>query len=86
MLKCQICHTARSRGTQVTGKSKPDNALGIILADVNAKLVMLMPLVEKVDSLLEMRKTVNNIEQSVQLMSEKYDELLEKTNRQEKKM
>lgn len=84
--RCQACRKGRSSGSQIAAKSKQDTDMASVVSDVNAKLARLMPLVEKVDSLLAIRETVSNIEASVELMSAKYDELLEKTNKHGEKI
>lgn len=64
--RCQTCQTAKSRGSQ-SGKQKQDDCnIAAVLATINRKL----------DSLVTLQDTVSAIEQSVNLMSAKYDEVL----------
>lgn len=72
--RCQTCKTAKQRGSQSGNQGKeavPDIA------------VMLASITKKLDALLPLRETVNGIEQSIQLLSEKYDKVQEKMNQHE---
>lgn len=73
---CPTCKTAKRQGDKQDEKLVGDEIAGIrsLLVNMNAKLDDLMPL----------KETVTSIEKSVQLMSEKYDELLVRVATQEK--
>lgn len=70
--KCITCRTAKSRGGPST-KLKPDTDIAILLTEMNRKL----------DALPALQETVSGIELSIQLMSDKYDEVLVRMEAQE---
>lgn len=72
--RCPTCRTANQRGLQGSKQKKmlePD--IASLLTEINAKL----------DSLTPLKETVDSIEQSMQVLSGKYDEILEKLNKQD---
>lgn len=84
--KCITCKTVERRGGQSTGKQKcgQDSVLAEELAAINRKLAEILPIREKVEALMEIKNTINDIESSVQTMSNKYDELLNEMKGQKK--
>lgn len=70
--KCPTCSTARLRGANGR-KLSTDSDILVALASISAKLEALGPLSEKVDG----------IESSINMMSSKYDEVLEALKRQD---
>lgn len=70
---CATCRTSKARGGH---SKKQESEIGSQLAEINRKLMELLPLKEKVDALLAVKETVSKIESSVQLMSDKYDEVI----------
>lgn len=72
---CPTCRAAKSRGSQ-SGRSKKesDDNVASILVGIN----------EKLEKLMTLKNTVESIEQSVQLMSDQYDELLVHVRHQDK--
>lgn len=71
--KCQTCRLARSRSGSQASKPKLDADIATVLADMSRKL----------DALPELKETVNGIELSVQAMSDKYDEVLQRMEKQD---
>lgn len=63
--KCPTCRAAKLKGG-ATSKQRQDGDMWVLLAAMN----------EKLDNLLALKETVGNIEASVQVMSDKYDEIL----------
>lgn len=73
--RCQTCKTARLRsGQSAKQKSEVDPDVPTMLVTINKKL----------DDLLSLKETVNAIERSMQLISDKYDDLLKNVHQQEK--
>lgn len=63
--KCQTCRVFKSRGGAAVKQDSHADIAG-----------MLVGMSKKLDALLAMKDTVDNIEQSIQLMSDKYDYVL----------
>lgn len=61
---------------EVSTQTSKDEALDAKLDMITRMLTGLMPIQSKIDDLLEMKATVQNLELSVQVMSDKYDDLL----------
>lgn len=81
--KCQTCETSKARGAEGAVKQKPEQAaLEKVLMEINKKLTELQVIRCKVDELMLVKETVNKLEQSVQHMSEQYDEVLKEMKRQ----
>lgn len=73
--RCETCSTSKTRSGQ-GAKTKKDTEIDVV--------AMLTCMNKKLNSLLSMKETVDSIEVSVQSMSDKYDELLEHVNQQDK--
>lgn len=71
---------ASHENTQCKGR----NNVGKELSNISEKLALLLPLTVKVDALLGMKVTVDAIEKSVQLLSDKYDEFVKRLDSQDK--
>lgn len=86
--KCRTCLTAKSRGIQSPGTQKPEQEphLRQELAAINKKLSEIMTMNAKVESLMSIKDTVDQIEKSVQLMSNQYDLVLKKMDEQSKEI
>lgn len=82
--KCPTCVTVKSRGNQASVKQKHDLDIGAELEAINRKLSELMSIKEKVDSLLSIKETVDKMEHSVEMLSEKYDDVLSQLKRQDR--
>lgn len=69
--KCQTCLTAKSRGVQNPEKQKPEQEPQLMqeIAAINNKLAAIMTIHAKVESLMSIKDTVDQIEKAVQLMS-----------------
>lgn len=63
--KCATCRTVKLKGGACS-KQKQEDDMSAMLANMNRKL----------DDLLTLKETVGGIEASIQLMSDKYDEIL----------
>lgn len=74
--RCSTCRKSKTRGGHGSQKQKQDPEITAQLAEINRKLASLLPLREKVDTLLSVKETVVKIEQSMQHLSDKYDEIL----------
>lgn len=76
--RCSTCRTAKTRGGSQSDKGKKDQPVDVaaLLLSINRKL----------DSLLPLKETVDGIEQSVQAMSEKYDEVLARLTQHDNNM
>lgn len=74
---CPTCRAVKARGSQ-SGRSKKesDDNVASILVGIN----------EKLEKLMTLKNTVESIEQSVQLMSDQYDELLVHVRHQDKEI
>lgn len=73
--RCPTCRIAKTKsGQSVKGKKEPE--FSSILVEINKKL----------SCLVELKDTVSEIEASIKMMSEKYDKLLESTNRHDKEI
>lgn len=70
--KCQTCRVLKARGSDAS-KQKPDADFALLLATMSRKL----------DALPALKETVDGIENSIQLMSAKYDEVLRRMENQE---
>lgn len=64
--RCPTCKVVKSRGDSQGAKEDSELNLAIMLASINGKL----------DSLMSLKETVSAIEKSIQVMSDKYDEVL----------
>lgn len=75
--RCSTCQIGTRRGS-LNEKAKKEQGTDIAsqLLSINAKL----------DSLLPLKETVNSIEQSIEHMSQKYDEVLQRLAKQESDM
>lgn len=71
---CATCTTAKQRSSQSTKQKKKSES------DVPAMLVSIN---EKIDSLLGLKDTVDGIESAIQMLSGKYDEILNHIRRQD---
>lgn len=85
---CLTCKKAKARSDPVGEDPKSSNEKddGNTLAEISRKLSVLMTLHAKVDTLIEMKNTVDGIERSVQVMSDQYDELLTEVKQQKKEI
>lgn len=85
---CQTCLTAKNRGVHSPGKQKPEQDPTLVqeLAAINKKLAEIMILSTKVDSLMSIKETVDQIEASTTLISSQYDEILKKMDHQSKEI
>lgn len=83
--RCTTCKTTKARGSQ-SRKKKGDQDSDITeeLAEINRKLSEFLSIHEKVEALMGIRDTVLGIEHSIQLMSDKYDDLLSQIKSQGK--
>lgn len=79
--KCATCQTNEKRGGASSNLSESQR-FESKLNQLNANILSLLPLVAKVDALSEAVKGISNIEASIQLLSDKYDEILEKSDSQ----
>lgn len=86
--RCPTCKASRLRGGPASGKPKPEQEKDIAekLSVMNHRIGALLPLLGKIDDLLSIKETVQNIEQTVQFLSSKYDELLTKADSQDKEI
>ncbi|CAN8031304.1 unnamed protein product [Ixodes persulcatus] len=57
-----------------------------LLTEINGKLAGLVGITAKVDMLLSMKETISSIEESVQHMSDQYDEVLKQIKEQNKEV
>lgn len=87
--KCQTCEISNARGAEApsliaTVRQKPEQetAFEKVLTEINTKLAELPAIRCKVDELMLMKQTVIKLEQSVQHMSDQYDEVLKEMKRQ----
>lgn len=79
--RCVTCETASKKSVS-TSSEKGSSNMERMLTEINEKLSLLMPLVSKVDALTNLVAKVDCIESSIKHMSEKYDEVLEKVDKQ----
>lgn len=77
---CSTCETARRKGRTATDSevSSTDRKLQAL----NDKLTLLLPFVAKVEALSEVIRKVNDIEKAVVHLSDQYDTILEKLDKQ----
>lgn len=68
----------------VKQKSEQDTHYAAELAEINRKLSEVLSIHEIVATLMEVKTTVDDIERSIQAMSDKYDEVLDKMRHQDK--
>lgn len=80
---CSTCEAARKKSglATVPGASLTDST-DRKLQELNEKFALLLPLVAKVDALSEVIKKVNDIEKAVAHVSDQYDTILSKLNKQ----
>lgn len=87
--KCPTCKAKANRshtpGAAIT-HVPTDTNIGEKLNEISQMLHTLLPLKDKVDELLAMKETIQNMEVSVQVMSEKYDEVLKQLDGQNKEI
>lgn len=72
---CPTCRVAKTKSVQ-SAKEKREPGFSSILADINKKL----------SCLVELKDTVSDIEASIKMMSDKYDKLLECTDRHDREI
>lgn len=82
--RCSTCVSSESDASLENTEGKGRNNVGEELSNISEKLALLLPLTVKVDALLGMKVTVDAIEKSVQLLSDKYDEFVERLDSQDK--
>lgn len=85
--KCQTCKSAKARPKSTLDDRKTrEGDMQKQLADIAQKLTLLVPLKEKVDEIASVKETVEEIEKAMQLLSTKYDVIMEKLSTQDKEM
>lgn len=87
--KCQTCEFSNARGAEApsliaTVRQKPEQetAFEKVLPEINKKLAEVPAIMCKLGELMLMKQTVDKLEQSVQHMSDQYDEVLKEMKRQ----
>lgn len=70
--KCPTCRVGKTRSGSI-GKAKLDTDVACMLVEMNKKL----------DALPALKETVDHIERSIEMMSDKYDELLQRIEKQD---
>lgn len=78
--RCQTCRVGRSRGASKKASSSEAADETNEMSHISLALVDIQ---EKLATLLSLKSTVENIEQAVQLMSDKYDQILVDSARHE---
>lgn len=83
--KCKICvPSAEQNDSRPVGPGQSDmTGLANEMAGIREQLGTLLPIVQKIDSLLELKETVADLKGSVEYMSAKYDEVLAGLSKQE---
>lgn len=83
---CPTCKISKERGGQASQQKPGEPDIRTALSEITKKLTELACIKEKVETLLSMKSTVDNIESSVKLMSAKYDDVLDKMKEQDKEI
>ncbi|XP_075559371.1 uncharacterized protein LOC142590857 [Dermacentor variabilis] len=86
--KCPTCKTAKARSNQSGKKTseEPEANLASEIADIRLVLTEVLKIKSKIDTLGEIKATVDGIEQFMQEMATKYDEVLSKIKQQDADM
>ncbi|XP_037268899.1 uncharacterized protein LOC119160770 [Rhipicephalus microplus] len=76
--KCQACVILAARANAGSGKLQLQQTsdTGKILAEINRKLSEIPTIKSRIDQLMQLKDTVQNMEQSVKHLSEQYDDVL----------
>lgn len=81
---CSTCEAARKKSGMATGPGASlTDSTDRKLQELNDKFALLLPLVAKVDALSEVIKKVNDIEKAVAHVSDQYDTILAKLDKQD---
>ncbi|XP_070392637.1 uncharacterized protein [Dermacentor albipictus] len=86
--KCPTCKTSKARSNQSGKKTseEPEANLASEIADIRLVLTEVLKIKSKIDALGEIKATVDGIEQFMQEMATKYDEVLSKIKQQDADM
>lgn len=82
--KCATCKTTKPRGSHNTTNFNDETEVDLSreINEIHRKLAVLIEMKVKVDALDEIKATVDSVEQAVQEMAKKYDEVISQMKQQ----